>query len=220
MELKEVLHMNGGEGETSYANNSLIQKEAMLKAEPYPTQYCWSGRALKNSSPCFIAAVPGTFYGRLFSNNFVHTSYSLQWRSQVSHLYLISFTNNFQDTSLNDMVLEGLIEEDKLDQFNLPCYAPPVEEVKQMIRTEGSFSSRKFEIFTVDWAPNANIEDGKKVRFDKQTRGKYVAICFRVVTESLSENHFGKEVIDDLFERLARKIVEYLDVEKREWSFP
>ncbi|KAJ0010583.1 hypothetical protein Pint_34737 [Pistacia integerrima] len=30
MELKEVLHMNGGEGETSYANNSLIQKEAML----------------------------------------------------------------------------------------------------------------------------------------------------------------------------------------------
>ncbi|KAJ0010580.1 hypothetical protein Pint_34738 [Pistacia integerrima] len=62
----------------------------------------------------------------------------------------------------------GWIEEDKLDQFNLPCYAPAVEEVKQMIRAEGSFSIRKFEIFTVDWAPSANIEDGKKVRFDNQ----------------------------------------------------
>ncbi|KAI9100854.1 hypothetical protein K1719_024216 [Acacia pycnantha] len=36
--------------------------------------------------PCFLAGVPGSFYGRLFptkSLHFVHSSYSLQWLSQV-----------------------------------------------------------------------------------------------------------------------------------------
>ncbi|RZC53115.1 hypothetical protein C5167_011972, partial [Papaver somniferum] len=36
--------------------------------------------------PCFIAGMPGTFYGRLFPSNsvhFVHSSYSLHWLSQV-----------------------------------------------------------------------------------------------------------------------------------------
>jgi len=37
--------------------------------------------------PCFIAAMPGNFYGRLFpdhSLHFIHSSYSVHWRSQVS----------------------------------------------------------------------------------------------------------------------------------------
>ncbi|MCL7029915.1 hypothetical protein MKW94_018924 [Papaver nudicaule] len=36
--------------------------------------------------PCFVAGMPGTFYGRLFptdSLHIVHSSYSLQWLSQV-----------------------------------------------------------------------------------------------------------------------------------------
>lgn len=36
---------------------------------------------------CFIAGVPGSFYGRLFPRNcldFVHSSYSVHWLSQVS----------------------------------------------------------------------------------------------------------------------------------------
>ncbi|KAL9457290.1 hypothetical protein AB3S75_006353 [Citrus x aurantiifolia] len=34
MEVEQILHMNGGEGENSYANNSLTQKEAIVKAKP------------------------------------------------------------------------------------------------------------------------------------------------------------------------------------------
>jgi len=40
-----------------------------------------------NGSNCFVSAVPGTFYGRLFptkSLNFVHSSSSLHWLSQVN----------------------------------------------------------------------------------------------------------------------------------------
>lgn len=38
--------------------------------------------------PCFIAGMPGTFYGRLFPDcflHFVHCCSSLHWRSQVSN---------------------------------------------------------------------------------------------------------------------------------------
>lgn len=46
--------------------------------------------------PCFVAAMPGSFYGRLFPNrflHFVHSSYSLHWLSQVSGLLVsISFS--------------------------------------------------------------------------------------------------------------------------------
>ncbi|KAK1435039.1 hypothetical protein QVD17_00794 [Tagetes erecta] len=40
----------------------------------------------ENFSPCFVSAVPGSFYERLFpdeSLHFVHSSYSLHWLSQV-----------------------------------------------------------------------------------------------------------------------------------------
>ena len=36
--------------------------------------------------PCYFTGVPGSFYGRIFptkSLHFVHSSYSLQWLSQV-----------------------------------------------------------------------------------------------------------------------------------------
>ncbi|KAJ9558158.1 hypothetical protein OSB04_012772 [Centaurea solstitialis] len=40
----------------------------------------------ENFGPCFVSAVPGSFYGRLFldqSLHLVHSSYSLHWLSQV-----------------------------------------------------------------------------------------------------------------------------------------
>ena len=40
-----------------------------------------------NFGPCFITGMPGSFYGRLFPNNFIHiihSSYSVHWLSQVS----------------------------------------------------------------------------------------------------------------------------------------
>ncbi|XP_028801763.1 salicylate carboxymethyltransferase [Neltuma alba] len=40
----------------------------------------------RQTGPCYIAGVPGSFYGRIFptkSLHFVHSSYSLHWMSQV-----------------------------------------------------------------------------------------------------------------------------------------
>ncbi|XP_028801761.1 salicylate carboxymethyltransferase-like [Neltuma alba] len=160
MDVAQVLHMNGGIGETSYANNSLLQRKAVSLTKPirdeaiqcfyretFPRSLaiaelgCSSGpntffvtcelietveklcRDLNHRSPeytiflndlpsndfnnifksiesfkqklrgvaggfgpCYIAGVPGSFYGRIFPTNslhFVHSSYGLQWMSQV-----------------------------------------------------------------------------------------------------------------------------------------
>lgn len=56
---------------------------------------------VSRGSPCFLVGVPGSFYGRLFppkSLHFVHSSYSLQWLSQVLliiiqiNLYFLRFS--------------------------------------------------------------------------------------------------------------------------------
>ncbi|CAN0824607.1 Salicylate carboxymethyltransferase [Linum grandiflorum] len=153
MKVVEVLHMNGGHGETSYAANSKLQQKAItmtsqiteqaitrLMSSTNPNRLaiadlgCSSGPntffamskivksfvrisrnlgrqppeefqvflndlpgndfnsifaslpKLKKKLTMFFNGVPGSFYGRLFpaeSLDFVHSSYSLHWLSQV-----------------------------------------------------------------------------------------------------------------------------------------
>ncbi|KAI3822734.1 hypothetical protein L1987_10331 [Smallanthus sonchifolius] len=163
MKLINVLHMNDGNGDSSYASNSFLQEHAIRRALPFlkhtikgmanhdaffngcfmiadlgcasgmntllvasniidiihevcqennrkapQVQLCLNDlfgndfttvfkllpyfyEKLKkdkgeNIGPCFVSAVPGSFYGRLFpdkSLHFVHSSYSIQWLSQV-----------------------------------------------------------------------------------------------------------------------------------------
>ncbi|KAF8020232.1 hypothetical protein BT93_G0821 [Corymbia citriodora subsp. variegata] len=231
--------------------------------------------------PCFIAAMPGNFYGRLFPDrylHFIHSSYSVHWRSQVpgnfvsefgSHLnkgniylartspksvleaYLDLFKRdmtlfltsrskelvpgghmvltmigrymsvNLPDDqvssvlellgmTVSDMVQEGLIEEEKLDNCNMPCYLPTPEEVRKVIQEEGSFHITRFETFIVSW--DAEMGDG-----DLRARGKYEAASMRAIAEPILAVHFGEEVMDDLFERFARKVSRYMELHKGEY---
>ena len=53
--------------------------------------------------PCFIAGMPGSFYGRLFpskSLDFVHSSYSAHWLSKVS---IFTLKNNIAFQLVNDL---------------------------------------------------------------------------------------------------------------------
>ncbi|KAG6653313.1 probable jasmonic acid carboxyl methyltransferase 2 [Carya illinoinensis] len=366
MEVNQILSMNGGDGETSYAKNSLIQKWVMLKAKPILEESvlrlslsrfpecvkladfgCSSGpntlllvweildiihatcQRVNRKAPMFqvflndlpgndfntifrslpsfyeklkkergseferaffIAGMPGTFYGRLFPDcflHFVYSSFSLHWRSQVpeglvgesgvplnkgnihiaktsSHNVLKAYSDLFEkdftlflrsrsqemvpgghmllvmmgstrkaDSSsnqscsiwellgitLNDMVLEGKVEEAKLDRFNLPFYAPTIEEAKAVIQTEGTFNIHRFETFEADWDCNMDDMSNKGFSFEKPGRGKYVAMSIRVVAESMLVGHFGEGIMDDLFERFSNKIEEYLEDEEGKYSF-
>ncbi|KAF9669643.1 hypothetical protein SADUNF_Sadunf14G0128600 [Salix dunnii] len=226
--------------------------------------------------PCFIAAMPGNFYGRLFpprSLHFVHSSYSLHWFSEVPEIplnkgsiclaktsppgvhkaYLNQFEKDFaaflrsrseemvpggcmvltiygrdEDNNssgkhsssiwevfgmvLNDMVLEGLIEESKLDSFNMPFYGALAEEVKYVIQAESSFTISRLESFDVSW--EASIDDRCRDTMDKYTKGKYVAKRLRAVAESILARHFGDEIVDVMFQRFSIKIGEYMETFK------
>ncbi|KAH9610126.1 hypothetical protein KSS87_003314 [Heliosperma pusillum] len=95
------------------------------------------------------------------------------------------------DYTLQDMVLKGLIEQEKLDKFNMPFYAPTVEEVRKLVETEGSFALKKLETFTIDWSVDTSQ--------NLDTRAKFVAKTARAVTEPLLETTFTPAIMDDLF---------------------
>ncbi|KAJ6670057.1 S-ADENOSYL-L-METHIONINE:CARBOXYL METHYLTRANSFERASE FAMILY PROTEIN [Salix viminalis] len=189
--------------------------------------------------PCFIAAMPGSFHGRLFpprSLHFVHSSYSLHWLSEVQEIplnkgniyvaktsppgvhkaYLNQFEKDFTAflrCRSEEMIpggCMGLIEESKLDSFNLPIYVALAEEVKDVIRAERSFTITRLESFHVSW--DSCIDD--RCSMDKYTKGKYAAKQVRAITEAILARHFGDEIVDVMFQRFSIKIGEYMETFK------
>ncbi|XP_058760092.1 S-adenosyl-L-methionine:benzoic acid/salicylic acid carboxyl methyltransferase 3-like [Vicia villosa] len=97
-------------------------------------------------------------------------------------------------TALNDMVMEGIIEEEKLNTFNIPNYYPSPSEVKLEVKTEGSFSINQLEVSeTNEHALESNISESL-------TKGT------RAVIEPLLIRHFGESVTTEVFDRF-RKII-------------
>ncbi|WCJ37374.1 S-adenosyl-L-methionine-dependent methyltransferases superfamily protein [Euphorbia peplus] len=354
MEVSQILHMNGGEGDHSYYNNSLFQKKVILTIKPILEtsieQLCesfWSEKCLKmvdmgcssgpntllplweivqtmdykfNKNPpmlqfflndlpgndfntiftsllpdfyqklktekgnkfknCFVAAMPGSFYQSLFPPNslhFVFSSYSLHWCSQVPYglvsksgiplnngnicidksspkrvqkAYLNQFKRDLMNflrsrseemvsgghivltfmaksdqnpnckygcevwqlmgNALKDMVDEGILEQQILDDYNVPLYAPSAEEVRKVVGEEGSFIITRVEEFELSWDTNIG-EGNNEFVFDIWERGKYVANYMRAVAEPILSTHFGEAILHNLFHRLSSKVVHCLE---------
>ncbi|XP_065847294.1 probable jasmonic acid carboxyl methyltransferase 2 [Euphorbia lathyris] len=105
--------------------------------------------------------------------------------------------------ALMSMVSEGLIEEEKVDNFDAPYYAPCVEEIKTEVEKEGSFMIHTIEAFEIDW-------DGDKDNNTNNSPGQKVAKTIRAVVEGMLEAHFGSEIMDDLFLRYSKLVDHYL----------
>ncbi|KAK0575847.1 hypothetical protein LWI29_008119 [Acer saccharum] len=109
--------------------------------------------------------------------------------------------------ALMSMVSEGLVEEEKVDSFNIPYYAPCPEELKLEIQKQGSFVVDRLEAFEIDW--DGGFED-MNCPFRAASRGQRVAKTIRAVVESMVEYHFGKNIMDDLFQRYADLVEDHL----------
>lgn len=233
--------------------------------------------------PYYIAAVPGSFYGRLFPSatvHFFHSSYSLMWLSQVPqrlhkhqncpllnkgniyiaetspqivvNLYLEQFQKDFStflrlrykelllsgqmvltflgrrslhaqygelskfwglmSDAMNAMVLEGILDEAKVNAFNLPLYAPSMEEVSTVVENEGLFHLEQVQIIESNWDPTDDSIDDSV--FNNLASGENVANYARAVIEPTLEKHFGKTTVEDLFSRYAKNVAKHLLVEK------
>ncbi|KAK9079202.1 hypothetical protein SSX86_000872 [Deinandra increscens subsp. villosa] len=233
----------------------------------------------ENTSPCYVSAVPGSFHGRLFANNslhFVHSSYSIQWLSQVPeglesnklNIYIsktsplntlqaygkqfhTDFTKFLQlrseemvcgghmfltlpgrtkvdpasdddcwslwdllAKSLFEMLKEELVCESDINSFNLPCYHPCEDEVRNIIQDEGSFCLDNLTAYEVNWDPydtnSTNTNGLKEPSENHDATKKYTAKVVRAITEPLLTSHFGESIIDMLFEKYEGHVVEYL----------
>ncbi|KAK4409666.1 Loganic acid O-methyltransferase [Sesamum angolense] len=94
---------------------------------------------------------------------------------------------------LIDMAKKGRISEEKIDSFNFPTYYTFPEELKAIIERNGSYSIERMEIF--------------------DNPGKYAittahahASVYRAVFEDLMTNHFGSEIVDEVFDSYRQKL--------------
>ncbi|KAI4357712.1 hypothetical protein L6164_001644 [Bauhinia variegata] len=97
---------------------------------------------------------------------------------------------------LLDMAKEGLVSEEKVDSFNLPIYHSPVKHIMAILERNECFSIEQvrtmngFEAFTY---PNVHA----------------VVSMVRAISEGFLERQFGGGIIDELFLRFTKKVVEY-----------
>ncbi|KAK6115319.1 hypothetical protein DH2020_007588 [Rehmannia glutinosa] len=118
--------------------------------------------------------------------------------------------------ALMSMALEGLVQEERIDSFNAPYYAPSAEEVRNVIEEEGSTIINHLESFEIGWDEGFSIDNSACVRHDcdeleKLSRGQRVAKSYKAVIESMVESHFGKGIMDELFFRYGELIDDYFN---------
>jgi jasmonate O-methyltransferase len=108
-----------------------------------------------------------------------------------------------------------LVEEEKLDLFDFPAYHPTVEEVRQLIEAEGSFTLQEIKTFKMAWDANLEKENVDDVVGSK-VRGDFIAKYLRSAFEPLLIAGFGENIMDELFSRFAKLIAELIEIETLE----
>ncbi|KAK6258294.1 SAM dependent carboxyl methyltransferase - like 8 [Theobroma cacao] len=110
--------------------------------------------------------------------------------------------------------MQGLIEEEKLNSFNIPQYTPSPAEVKSEVLKEGSFMIDRLEVTEVNWNAYQNEFDLSDAFKDG---GYNVAKCMRAVAEPLLASHFGEAIIDEVFRRYRDIVANRMSKEKTEF---
>ncbi|CAL4923059.1 unnamed protein product [Urochloa decumbens] len=117
--------------------------------------------------------------------------------------------------SLQSLVQKGLMEKEKLNSFNLPYYAPSVDEVKALIE-ENLFDIEHIGLFESNWDP---LDDSDSdVVLDCASSGRNIANkSIRAVMEPLIIEHFGEAILDELFMVFASMVAKYLEIRKAKY---
>ncbi|XP_028757790.1 probable S-adenosylmethionine-dependent methyltransferase At5g37990 [Neltuma alba] len=94
---------------------------------------------------------------------------------------------------LMDMARLGLVSEEKVDTYNVPTYFPHLNYLKKILESNEDLSLEE-----MDRKFLPNIET-------------YVSSA-RAVHEVLNEKHFGEGVVDELFDRFAKKVMKFPEI--------
>ncbi|CAI0443375.1 unnamed protein product [Linum tenue] len=108
--------------------------------------------------------------------------------------------------ALNQMATEGLIDQQKLDSFNLPLYMPSAMEVETEVRKQGSFAIEHLELWDMDW----NVYEGEA---NLAGDGGYnLSKCMEAVFDPVIAHHFhlSREITDEVFKRYALLLSDWM----------
>ncbi|XP_051125761.1 indole-3-acetate O-methyltransferase 1 [Andrographis paniculata] len=110
----------------------------------------------------------------------------------------VLFGTHFQD-AWNDLVHQGLISSEKRDSFNIPVYAPSLEDFKEVVEADGSFAINRLEVCRGGSPLVVSHPD------DAAEVGRALANSCRSVSGVLVDAHIGDQLGDELFSRVASR---------------
>lgn len=104
-------------------------------------------------------------------------------------------------SALMSLALDGLVEKESIDSFNIPFYMPSLEEVQHEVEKERSFVVKCVEAVEIEW----DVGDSSDL---KESSGTRIAKTLRAVFEPMLGIHFHleAEMMDELFRRYAKII--------------
>ncbi|KAJ7960662.1 S-adenosylmethionine-dependent methyltransferase [Quillaja saponaria] len=94
-----------------------------------------------------------------------------------------------------ELVKKGVIEEEKMDSFNIPMYYMSPQELTESVERNGYFSIEQIEAI-----PNI----GENFTFPKEQ----ICLTIRAIVGVHVKEHFGEEILDQLFELYLKKLEE------------
>ncbi|KAJ1279418.1 hypothetical protein BS78_04G155100 [Paspalum vaginatum] len=136
-----------------------------------------------------------TFIGRKSEDMLMHGDVASMWELLAE--------------ALQTMIQKGRVKQEELTSFNIPYYAPSLDEVKALIKQTGLFDVELIELFESSWDPQDD-DSSSEVVFDCASSGKNVAKCIRAVIGPLIMDHFSEAILDELFMEYASVVAKHL----------
>ena len=94
---------------------------------------------------------------------------------------------------------QGLISQEKRDTFNIPVYAASLQDFKEVVEANGSFTIDKLEVFKGGSPLVVNQPD------DASEVGRALANSCRTVCGVLVDAHIGDKLSEELFLRVEHR---------------
>ncbi|WVZ69148.1 hypothetical protein U9M48_017984, partial [Paspalum notatum var. saurae] len=102
------------------------------------------------------------------------------------------------------LVARGLVEQEKVDAYNVPFYAPSVREVEEEVRREGSFRLDHVQTYEINLSSSGDAKED----------GRTVSMAIRAIQESMLSHHFGPDIVDALFHKYTELVTESMEREE------